>query len=150
MARIPPVGSGGGSPPKGGKPHHHRPRHHHRKGRHHKGRRHHPHHRKPKTLHPHGYHQSGAVPAAEAGASRDPGDDKVNPAVGGGGPGPAREIAADTLGGNVDSGLLGAVLQLAGSGDLSGSALATWQREQDRISNRQWRRPGGMQRMGGL
>jgi hypothetical protein len=50
----------------------------------------------------------------------------------------------------VDGGLLGAVMSLAGAGDLSGAALAAWQREQDRLANRGWRRPGGMQRMGGL
>lgn len=41
------------------------------------------------------------------------------------------------------------LLELAGEGKLPlTSALAAWQREQDRIANRAWRRPGGMARMG--
>jgi hypothetical protein len=59
-------------------------------------------------------------------------------------------VEASALAAAVDTGLLGAVWTLAGSGDLSGAALATWQREQDRLANRAWRRPGGLQRMGGL
>lgn len=145
MAKIRPPDPG--PFPKGKQPHPH-----HHQGRHYKG--HHGHHKgkhpKGKHLHPRGYHQSGAVAAVEAGASRDPGDDRVNPAVGGGSPDLAREIEAGGLAAQVDGGLLSAVLQLAGTGDLSGHALSTWQREQDRIANRAWRRPGGMQRMGNL
>ena len=49
------------------------------------------------------------------------------------------------------SGLLGSLLAIAGAegGSLQGS-LAAWQREQDRLANRAWRRPGGMVRPAGL
>jgi hypothetical protein len=48
-------------------------------------------------------------------------------------------------------GLLGALLDIAGAtdGSLPGM-LAAWQREQDRLANRAWRRPGGMARPAGL
>jgi hypothetical protein len=49
------------------------------------------------------------------------------------------------------AGLSAVVLELAGEGKLSlSSALSAWQHEQDRVSNRVWRRPGGLARMGGL
>jgi hypothetical protein len=59
---------------------------------------------------------------------------------------------ADLGGGAVAGTGLGEVLlDLVGEGQLRlGSALAAWQREQERVSNRAWRRPGGMARMGGL
>lgn len=48
-------------------------------------------------------------------------------------------------------GLGGAILDLVGEGHLTvAHALAAWTHEQNRLANRQWRRPGGMQRMGGL
>jgi hypothetical protein len=108
--------------------------------------------KKQKVLKPKGFHESGAVSRVEAGSTSDMGDDKVNAAsgVGGGAPQPARDVEASALGASVDSGLLDAVMQLAGAGALGGTALATWQREQDRLANRAWRRPGGLQRMGGL
>jgi hypothetical protein len=47
--------------------------------------------------------------------------------------------------------LLGAILDLVGEGRLTAAhALAAWTHEQDRLANRAWRRPGGLQRMGGL
>ncbi|HET8906131.1 MAG TPA: hypothetical protein VFN11_04115 [Ktedonobacterales bacterium] len=48
-------------------------------------------------------------------------------------------------------GLLGALLDIVGDehGSLQGT-LAAWQREQDRLANRAWRRPGGMARPAGL
>ncbi|HEX6541925.1 MAG TPA: hypothetical protein VF040_09245 [Ktedonobacterales bacterium] len=48
-------------------------------------------------------------------------------------------------------GLLSALIEIAGAegGSLYG-VLAAWQREQDRLANRGWRRPGGMIRPAGL
>jgi hypothetical protein len=121
-----------------------------KKPKHHKAKKHKA--RKPKTLKPKGFHESGNVGREEAGSTSDTGDDKVNAAtgVGGGAPQPALEVEATALGARVDSGLLDAVMQLAGAGALGGTALVTWQREQDRIANRAWRRPGGLRRMGNL
>jgi hypothetical protein len=43
------------------------------------------------------------------------------------------------------------LLDLVGEGEMHvGRVLEAWQREQDRIANRAWRRPGGLARMGGL
>lgn len=49
------------------------------------------------------------------------------------------------------AGLSDVLLELAGAqhGSLS-RAFAAWQREQDRVLNRAWRRPGGLARPGGL
>jgi hypothetical protein len=48
-------------------------------------------------------------------------------------------------------GLSGAILDLVGEGKLTvAHALAAWTHEQDRLANRAWRRPGGLQRMGGV
>jgi hypothetical protein len=48
-------------------------------------------------------------------------------------------------------GLSGAILDLVGEGRLTvAHALAAWTHEQDRLANRAWRRPGGLQRMGGV
>ncbi len=61
---------------------------------------------------------------------------------------PALELAVET---NADTGLLGALLELVGTEHLTlGHALAAWQREQDRLANRAWRRPGGLARPAGL
>ena len=49
------------------------------------------------------------------------------------------------------SGLLGSLIEIVGAGgDSMDGALAAWQREQDRLANRAWRRPGGMARPAGL
>ena len=56
-------------------------------------------------------------------------------------------------GGEQDAGdgLLGALIELVGAeGGALTAALAAWQREQDRLANRAWRRPGGMARPAGL
>jgi hypothetical protein len=61
-----------------------------------------------------------------------------------GGEMPAIELVADRAIGGV-------LLELAGEGKIGlATALAAWQRDQERITNRVWRRPGGLQRMGGL
>lgn len=49
------------------------------------------------------------------------------------------------------SGLLGSLIEvMRAEGDSLQGALAAWQREQDRLANRAWRRPGGMARPAGL
>lgn len=54
-------------------------------------------------------------------------------------------------GGHVAAGLGGVLLELVGEAGLrTGQVLEAWQREQDRLTNRAWRRPGGLVRMGGL
>ena len=48
-------------------------------------------------------------------------------------------------------GLGGAILDMVGEGHLTvAHALAAWTHEQNRLANRAWRRPGGLQRMAGL
>jgi hypothetical protein len=50
-----------------------------------------------------------------------------------------------------DAGLFDALLELVGAEHLTlGHTLAAWQREQDRLANRAWRRPGGLARAAGL
>jgi hypothetical protein len=65
--------------------------------------------------------------------------------------GPAGGIAGSTAAHTSSGGLLGALLDIVGDehGSLQGT-LAAWQREQDRLANRAWRRPGGMARPAGL
>jgi hypothetical protein len=58
---------------------------------------------------------------------------------------------AHANGGYVAAGLGGVLLELVGEAGLrAGQVLEAWQREQDRLTNRAWRRPGGLARMGGL
>jgi hypothetical protein len=53
--------------------------------------------------------------------------------------------------GETTSGLLGPLIEIMrAEGDSLQGALAAWQREQDRLANRAWRRPGGMSRPAGL
>lgn len=60
----------------------------------------------------------------------------------------AHDMSADSATG---AGLSTVILDLVGEGVASlRQGLVAWQREQDRIANRAWRRPGGMARMGGL
>jgi hypothetical protein len=48
-------------------------------------------------------------------------------------------------------GLSGILLDLVNHGSVSvGHSFQAWQREQDRITNRTWRRPGGLQKAAGL
>jgi hypothetical protein len=62
---------------------------------------------------------------------------------------PVLELAVEANG--ADTGLLDALLELVGTEHLTlGHALAAWQREQDRLANRAWRRPGGLARPAGL
>ena len=57
-----------------------------------------------------------------------------------------RETTSETA-----SGLLGSLIEIMGAeGESLQGALAAWQREQDRLANRAWRRPGGMARPAGL
>jgi hypothetical protein len=49
------------------------------------------------------------------------------------------------------AGLGGIILDLVGEGTVRlSSALAAWARESERITNRSWRRPGGLSALGGL
>ena len=53
--------------------------------------------------------------------------------------------------GEAASGLLGPLIEIMrDEGDSLQGALAAWQREQNRLANRAWRRPGGMARPAGL
>ncbi len=53
--------------------------------------------------------------------------------------------------GGTARGLLGPLIEMMGAeGDSLQGTLAAWQREQDRLANRAWRRPGGMARPAGL
>ncbi len=64
---------------------------------------------------------------------------------------PALELAVEATGSAADTGLLDALLELVGTEHLTlGHALSAWQREQDRLANRAWRRPGGLARPAGL
>jgi hypothetical protein len=48
-------------------------------------------------------------------------------------------------------GLGDVILELVGEhGVTVGSALSAWQRDQERVTNRAWRRPGGLARIGKL
>lgn len=64
---------------------------------------------------------------------------------------PMNELAlpAERAGGDLS--LAAVLIELAGveHGDLR-AALGVWQREQDRLMNRAWRRPGGLARPAGL
>lgn len=67
---------------------------------------------------------------------------------GGGAPSAIMELVASE---SSAAGLSAVVLELAGEGKVSmAAALSAWQHEQERVSNRTWRRPGGLARMGGL
>lgn len=63
----------------------------------------------------------------------------------------ARKLAVRMVPSTGDLGLAPVLLELAGAqhGDLR-AALGVWQREQDRLVNRAWRRPGGLARPAGL
>src|SRR5579871_5134020 len=59
--------------------------------------------------------------------------------------------ALDLIAPGASSGLLDTVLEIVGAESLTlQQTLALWQREQDRILNRAWRRPGGLARPAGL
>lgn len=64
---------------------------------------------------------------------------------------PTHELAVPPERPEGDSGLAAVLIELAGAehGDLR-AALTVWQREQDRLMNRAWRRPGGLARPAGL
>jgi hypothetical protein len=49
------------------------------------------------------------------------------------------------------TGMSDVLLELVGEGMITlSAALGAWQRDQERVTNRAWRRPGGLARMGGL
>jgi hypothetical protein len=144
MARIigDDTGDGKGKLPKG-----HRPRQ--PKAKHPKGHKGHGHGHKghqpkhPRAPHPGSFHeQAGAGSAGHAGGSSAIRAGHPSPQAGSG-------LLAREL--SVPLGLSSVILDLVGEGQLSvNSALGAWQREQDRITNRAWRRPGGLARIGKL
>lgn len=98
--------------------------------------------RKPPTFHE-------QASAGSAGKAQGVGVGQHSLSSAGSSPSAVMELVASESGTGV--GLSAVVLELAGEGKLSvGAALSAWQHEQDRISNRVWRRPGGLARMGGL
>lgn len=98
--------------------------------------------RKPPTFHE-------QVGAGSAGKGQGASPRRLSSA--GSAPSAVMELVASESGPTAGSGLSAVVLELAGEGKLSlSSALSAWQHEQERVSNRVWRRPGGLARMGGL
>ena len=60
-------------------------------------------------------------------------------------------MAAHVIRPPLSTGLSDVLLELVGEGTITlGAALGAWQRDQERVTNRAWRRPGGLARMGGL
>lgn len=60
-------------------------------------------------------------------------------------------MAAHILRGAAGTGMGDVLLEMVGEGTITlGAALGAWQRDQERVTNRAWRRPGGLARMGGL
>lgn len=103
--------------------------------------------KKPKKTHPvHARHRAFSLGKSTPASCGEPSALHA-PATGGMA---AHEIEPSaTAGGGM--GLSAVILNLVGEGVASlASGLVAWQREQDRITNRAWRRPGGMTRMGGL
>ncbi|HEX5440205.1 MAG TPA: hypothetical protein VFW76_04935 [Ktedonobacterales bacterium] len=64
---------------------------------------------------------------------------------------PPLETGTGSPGSETAGGLLGPLVEIMrAEGDSLQGPLAAWQREQDRLANRAWRRPGGMARPAGL
>ena len=95
--------------------------------------------------------------------ARKPKPVRVRPQAGGGNAGKATEpypTASQSTGGaaplrDLDAlgevGLTPLLAKLVNHGSVSlATTLTAWQREQDRITNRTWRRPGGLYRPAGL
>lgn len=105
--------------------------------------------RKGRTVHPGVWHeQAGAGSLGNASGSA-----AGEPLGGVGSTAGVSARPAVELNGLMDAppGLMGALLEMVGEGALSGAGVwAAWQREQDRVDNRAWRRPGGLARMAGL
>ena len=102
----------------------------------------------PKTFH----EQAGAGSIGNAGTSGTGGGSL--PFVGAGsmaGASPRSLLELSGLNTATAEGLGGALLDLVGEGKLTvAHALSAWTHEQNRLANRAWRRPGGLQRMAGL
>jgi hypothetical protein len=63
----------------------------------------------------------------------------------------ARDLTAASAAAGAPPGLAGVLLEIAGADHATlRAALSAWQREQDRVLNRAWRRPGGLARPAGL
>ena len=101
---------------------------------------------KPKAP-PKWHEQPGAGSAGKSGERAQPAQPR-GMSVGAGAVSAVMELVASA---DRAAGLATVVLELAGEGKVSlGAALSAWQHEQERVSNRTWRRPGGLARMGGL
>lgn len=101
---------------------------------------------KPRATHPRAARAHAASVPATTRAPLPAGSDPWHAAGHAGvGAAPLRELAAN------GTGLGDVLLELVGAehGNLR-AALTAWQREQDRLSNRAWRRPGGLARPAGL
>lgn len=93
---------------------------------------------------------SRATVAGAAGRSRALPASSSGPHAAAGAPVAALELAAPASAAN-SSGLADTLLEIVGADHATlRSALAAWQREQDRVANRTWRRPGGLSRPAGL
>ncbi len=140
-------GSSGGKGEKGKHPKQPKqPRGHHSRGGHrghggHGGHGGHSGGHKAHVVHPGTFHEqagAGSIGHASAGSPA-----QGHPA----GSGMAAHVIRPPLG----TGLGDVLLELVGEGTLTlGAALGAWQRDQERVTNRAWRRPGGLARMGGL
>lgn len=97
--------------------------------------------RKAKKIHPKHWHNNPVSATAHASTAGDPWKSAHAHATG--------ELPMVVL--SADAALGSTMLDLAGEGKIGlATALAGWQREQERLTNRVWRRPGGLQKMGGL
>lgn len=93
------------------------------------------------VVHPGVWHE--AAGAAVAGKSAGAQPAQGHPAGSG--------MAAHVIRAPLSTGLGDVLLELVGEGTITlGAALGAWQRDQERVTNRAWRRPGGLARMGGL
>jgi hypothetical protein len=103
---------------------------------------------KPKKVHPGKWHETAGHPAG-ADTHATSGAVRLGHPAGSGLP--ALTLAATETGFAPLHGLSGMLLDLVGEGAIGlGHALAAFATEQTRLTNRAWRRPGGLARMGSL
>ena len=96
---------------------------------------------KPHVVHPGVWHE--ATGAGSIGHTAGTNPAQGHPAGSG--------MAAHIIRPPLSTGLSDVLLELVGEGTITlGAALGAWQRDQERVTNRAWRRPGGLARMGGL
>jgi hypothetical protein len=103
---------------------------------------------KPKKVHPGKWREAASHPAG-ADTHATSGAVRLSHPAGSGLP--ALTLAATESGFATLHGLSGMLLDLVGEGAIGlGHALAAFATEQTRLTNRAWRRPGGLARMGSL